>query len=233
VAEIHKLQFPDLEFDLEGECAAFQEMAEKIRPLVRDTFVEMQKAFKGGKRILVEGANATMLDIDFGTYPYVTSSRWAARRGAARRGIGLKKNSGNRLFPSPSLLVHFLLAPLCIPVSCSVGGACTGLGLPPHAIGDVFGVVKAYTTRVGDGGFPTEQLNVSCGRHQETLAPTFAQQTQHLTCAPPILPFLQEIGDQLQKKGVEVGTTTGRPRRCGWLDTVVVDYACQLNGVTR
>ena len=74
-ADIHKRQFPDLEFDLERECAGFQEMADKIRPLVRDTFVEMQKAYKAGKRILVEGANATMLDLDFGTYPYVTSSR--------------------------------------------------------------------------------------------------------------------------------------------------------------
>jgi len=99
-----------------------------------------------------------MLDIDFGTYPYVTSS------------------------------------------NCSIGGVCTGLGLSPRRIGDVYGVVKAYTTRVGDGPFPTEQKN--------------------------------EIGEFLQKTGAEVGVTTGRKRRCGWLDMFLLQYTNLVNGYT-
>jgi len=111
-----------------------------------------------GKKVLVEGANAAMLDIDFGTYPYVTSS------------------------------------------NCSIGGVCTGLGIPPKMVGDVFGVVKAYTTRVGDGPFPTE--------------------------------LTEEIGAFLQKEGREFGVTTGRPRRCGWLDIPLLRFTNQVNGYT-
>uniref|UniRef100_A0A7N6B2Z5 Adenylosuccinate synthetase n=1 Tax=Anabas testudineus TaxID=64144 RepID=A0A7N6B2Z5_ANATE len=119
----------------------------------------MYEALHGApKKILVEGANAALLDIDFGTYPFVTSS------------------------------------------NCTVGGACTGLGIPPLNIGDVFGVAKAYTTRVGIGAFPTEQLNA--------------------------------IGELLQTRGHEVGVTTGRKRRCGWLDLVIVRYAHMINGFT-
>merc|ERR1712119_110794 len=91
--------------------------AQRIRPLVVESVSYLNKKIKNNKKVLVEGANAGMIDIDFGTYPYVTSS------------------------------------------NCSIGGVCTGLGIPPRAIGDVFGVVKAYTTRVGDGPFPTELLN--------------------------------------------------------------------------
>ena len=109
--------------------------------------------------ILVEGANAAMLDIDFGTYPYVTSS------------------------------------------SCTVGGVCTGLGIQPGKIGDVIAILKAYTTRVGLGAFATELLN--------------------------------ETGEYLQWVGKEVGVTTGRKRRCGWLDLVVLKYSCMLNGYTQ
>lgn len=118
----------------------------------------MHTALKAGKTILVEGANAAMLDIDFGTYPYVTSS------------------------------------------NCSIGGVLTGLGLPPQTIGEVIGVVKAYTTRVGDGPFPTEQLNAT--------------------------------GELLQTRGAEIGVTTRRKRRCGWLDLPLLRYTGMVNGYT-
>lgn len=98
---------------------ASQVLAERLRPYVIDSVVYIHQALSDGKKVLVEGANAVMLDLDFGTYPYVTSS------------------------------------------SASVGGVSTGLGIPPKMIGNVIGVVKAYTTRVGEGPFPTEQLNVS------------------------------------------------------------------------
>lgn len=110
---------PDLNVDIDTELEKYKGYAEQVRPFVVETISYLNTAIKAGKTVLVEGANAAMLDIDFGTYPYVTSS------------------------------------------NCSVGGVCTGLGLPPSFIGDVYGVAKAYTTRVGDGPFPTEQLNVS------------------------------------------------------------------------
>uniref|UniRef100_A0A667YW49 Adenylosuccinate synthetase n=1 Tax=Myripristis murdjan TaxID=586833 RepID=A0A667YW49_9TELE len=136
-----------------------QEYGERLRPMVRDGVYYMYEALHGPpKKILVEGANAALLDIDFGTYPFVTSS------------------------------------------NCTVGGACTGLGIPPVNIGDVFGVSKAYTTRVGIGAFPTEQLNA--------------------------------VGELLQTRGHEVGVTTGRKRRCGWLDLVILKYAHMINGFT-
>ncbi|XP_054759109.2 adenylosuccinate synthetase isozyme 2-like [Lytechinus pictus] len=118
LVNIHQKLFPQLEVDVESELQRYKNYAEEIKPMVCDTVFLMDSLLKEpGKRILVEGANATMLDIDFGTYPYVTSS------------------------------------------NCSIGGVCTGLGVPPRSIGEVYGVVKAYTTRVGDGAFPTEQLN--------------------------------------------------------------------------
>uniref|UniRef100_A0A3B4BGZ0 Adenylosuccinate synthetase n=2 Tax=Periophthalmus magnuspinnatus TaxID=409849 RepID=A0A3B4BGZ0_9GOBI len=132
---------------------------ERIKPMVRDGVHFMHEALHGSpKKILVEGANAALLDIDFGTYPFVTSS------------------------------------------NCTVGGVCTGLGMPPQNVGEVYGVVKAYTTRVGIGAFPTEQSN--------------------------------ETGELLQTRGKEVGVTTGRKRRCGWLDLVLVKYAHMINGFT-
>ena len=136
----------------------------------------IHEALATNKRILVEGANALMLDIDYGTYPYVTSS------------------------------------------STTVGGICTGLGIPPRRIGKVIGVIKAYTTRVGGGPFPTEQLNV-CG---------FPPHLQYR-----ILIFLtttKETGVHFQEVGHEYGTTTGRRRRCGWLDLVVMKHSCLING---
>ncbi|XP_034834235.1 adenylosuccinate synthetase [Maniola hyperantus] len=158
LAENYKRMFPALELEIDSELVRYREYAEKIRPLVRDTVAYLHSEIENGKKVLVEGANAAMLDIDFGTYPYVTSS------------------------------------------NCSIGGVCTGLGLPPKLIGEVLGVVKAYTTRVGDGPFPTEL-------HDET-------------------------GTLLQERGHEVGVTTKRVRRCGWLDLVVVRYTAMVNGYT-
>ena len=111
------------------------------------------------KSILAEGAQGSLLDIDFGTYPYVTSSNTTA------------------------------------------AGACTGLGISPNSINDVFGIFKAYTTRVGSGPFPTE--------------------------------LFDDYGKKMSKVGNEFGATTGRPRRCGWLDLVALKYACRINGVTK
>jgi len=116
-------------------------------------------ALKAGKSVLAEGAQGTLLDIDFGSYPFVTSSNT-----------------------------------IC-------AGACTGLGLAPNAIGKVFGIFKAYCTRVGMGPFPTE--------------------------------LFDETGEKLRTAGNEFGSTTGRPRRCGWLDLVALKYTCMLNGVTE
>ncbi|XP_066534825.1 adenylosuccinate synthetase isozyme 2 isoform X2 [Hoplias malabaricus] len=151
--------YPSLEIDLDGELMKLEAYVDRIKPMVRDGVFFMYEALHGPpKKILVEGANAALLDIDFGTYPFVTSS------------------------------------------NCTVGGVCTGLGMPPQNVGEVYGVVKAYTTRVGIGAFPTEQKN--------------------------------DIGELLQTRGKEVGVTTGRKRRCGWLDLVLVKYAHMINGFT-
>ncbi|KAI7805032.1 adenylosuccinate synthetase isozyme 1 [Triplophysa rosa] len=155
----YQSMYPALKVDVEGELKKLKDYAERIRPLVRDGVYFMYDAIHGvPKKILVEGANAALLDIDFGTYPFVTSS------------------------------------------NCTVGGVCTGLGIPPANIGEVYGVSKAYTTRVGIGAFPTEQLNA--------------------------------VGELLQTRGHEVGVTTGRKRRCGWLDLVILKYAHMINGFT-
>ena len=130
-----------------------------LQPLITDTTQLLHEALEKGKKILLEGAQGTFLDIDHGTYPFVTSS------------------------------------------NCSSGGACTGTGLPPTAITAVNGILKAYTTRVGNGPFPTE--------------------------------LLDETGEFLQQKGHEFGTTTGRKRRCGWLDLVMANYARRINGIDR
>nr|CAH7746240.1 unnamed protein product [Callosobruchus chinensis] len=158
LAMMYQRMFPSLKVDIDAELKRYKEFAEKIRPLVFDTVCFLDKTLRSGKKVLVEGANAAMLDIDFGTYPYVTSS------------------------------------------NCSVGGVCTGLGIPPHRIGEIIGVVKAYTTRVGDGPFPTELPN--------------------------------DIGDLLQSRGAEIGVTTKRKRRCGWLDVFLLKYTNMINGYT-
>ena len=130
---------------------------ERMRPWVADVSLSLHTMMAAGKAVMFEGAQATLLDIDHGTYPFVTSS------------------------------------------NASVGGVCTGLGVPPRAIGGVLGVAKAYTTRVGEGPLPTE------------LSGTLA--------------------DRLRESGQEYGASTGRPRRCGWYDAVVVRYSARLNGL--
>lgn len=141
---------------LKEEVEKYKRYSERLEPYIADTVHIMNESILQKKKILVEGGQATMLDVDFGTYPFVTSS------------------------------------------SPSAGGICTGLGIAPRCIGDLIGVVKAYTSRVGSGPFPTELFGGS--------------------------------GDALRKAGMEFGTTTGRPRRCGWLDIVSLKYCCQING---
>ncbi|WP_286338018.1 adenylosuccinate synthase [Hydrogenimonas cancrithermarum] len=127
-----------------------------LMPYIADTTQMIWKYLDAGKKILLEGAQGTMLDIDHGTYPYVTSSNTVA------------------------------------------GGACTGMGLSPKTIGKVTGIAKAYCTRVGNGPFPSEEFGPE--------------------------------GERLRQQGHEFGTTTGRPRRCGWFDAVAIRHACALNG---
>jgi len=135
----------------------YEAAAERLRPHIINTVHFLHRALQRGKRILFEGAQGTFLDIDHGTYPYVTSSNTTA------------------------------------------GGACTGSGVPPNQIHRIIGVMKAYTTRVGSGPFPTEN---------------------------------KELGDLLHSLGREFGATTGRPRRCGWFDAVLVRHAVRVNGIT-
>jgi adenylosuccinate synthase len=132
--------------------------AKRLSPYVTNVSVEIQRAMQQGKQVLFEGAQGTHLDVDHGTYPYVTSSNTVS------------------------------------------GNACSGSGVGPKAITDVLGIVKAYTTRVGEGPFPSE--------------------------------LFDESGDILQQRGVEFGATTGRKRRCGWLDAVMLENAVRLNGLT-
>jgi len=148
-------RFKDLVVDADAEVARYRALFKEIEPFITDTVVYVNDSLKKGNKVLVEGANAVMLDIDFGTYPYVTSSNT-----------------------------------IC-------GGATTGLGISPNKVVERFGVVKAYTTRVGEGPFPSE--------------------------------LLDDKGEFLQTKGFEVGTTTGRKRRCGWLDLVVVGFGHLVN----
>ena len=149
----------DYEYDL-AEEKLFYEGIEVIRKFTRvDAEYVVNQFLEDEKSILAEGAQGTLLDIDFGSYPYVTSSNT-----------------------------------IC-------AGACTGMGVAPSAIGEVFGIFKAYCTRVGSGPFPSELLN--------------------------------EEGDLLRELGKEFGSTTGRPRRCGWLDLVALKYSLMLNGVTQ
>ena len=147
-------------FDLAAAESEWKEaMGRMLQLPLADTDVLIQEAYRAGKRILAEGAQGTMLDVEFGTYPFVTSSTTTA------------------------------------------AGACTGLGLAPNRIGEVIGIFKAYCTRVGSGPFPTELDN--------------------------------ELGESIRQKGHELGSTTGRPRRTGWLDLVALKYAVEVNGVTQ
>lgn len=137
--------FPSLEVDTEEELKKYEYYANELRPLVVETVGYLHSALKEGKRILVEGANAAMLDIDFGNNETskISVSSWLI----------------NEIL---ILLITLGTYPYVTSSNCSIGGVCTGLGLPPSTIGDIIGVVKAYTTRVGDGPFPTELINVSC-----------------------------------------------------------------------
>jgi adenylosuccinate synthase len=151
--------YSDSELFIEEQTKWF----DAIRTLKDYEFIDSEyyinKALKERKTVLAEGAQGSLLDVDYGTYPFVTSS------------------------------------------NTTVSGVCSGLGVPPSAIGNVTGIFKAYTTRVGSGPFPTELDN--------------------------------EIGEKMRKIGSEFGATTGRPRRCGWLDLPALKYACMINGVTE
>ncbi|MCK5737702.1 adenylosuccinate synthetase, partial [bacterium] len=148
----------DQKLDIEQLISDALKMGKEMLPFLADVSIAVDNAIKANKRVLIEGAQGTLLDIDFGTYPFVTSS------------------------------------------NSTSGGACTGVGVGPTKINEVIGIIKAYTTRVGMGPFPTE--------------------------------LTDEAGENLQKIGKEFGATTGRPRRCGWFDTVVARYAARVNGVT-
>lgn len=146
------------ELDYEKILQEYLGYAQRVRPYIADASLEVNSFLDQGKKVLFEGAQGTLLDLDHGTYPYVTSSN---------------------------------------PVA---GAACIGAGVGPTRIAKVVGVVKSYTTRVGEGPFPTE-----------------------LTC---------QTGELIRSRGGEYGTTTGRPRRCGWFDTVIVRYAVRISGIS-
>ncbi len=145
-------------FQLEKVFQQYMGYAERLKDYVADTSAVLNKAIERGRKVLFEGAQGTHLDVDFGTYPYVTSS------------------------------------------SAAAGGACTGTGVGPTKINKVMGVVKAYTTRVGSGPFPTEMPDA--------------------------------VGARFQERGKEFGATTGRPRRCGWFDGVLLRHAARVNGLS-
>ena len=145
------------ELDVEEMIRTYQDFDKKIDSYVTDTSQFLNNELRKGKKVLAEGAQGSLLDVDHGTYPFVTSSN---------------------------------------PTS---GGACTGLGIPPTSVTKIIGIVKAYSTRVGNGPFPTELEN--------------------------------EIGEKLRSIGHEFGATTGRPRRCGWLDIFSLNYSLKINGV--
>ena len=150
--------FGHSKLDAESIIEEYSAYAKRLEPYVTDTINLVHKALDNGEKIICEGAQATLLDIDFGTYPFVTSS------------------------------------------SPTIGGVCTGSGIGPKDIGEVYGVIKAYSSRVGKGPYLTEEDN--------------------------------EIGDTIRELGHEYGTTTKRPRRCGWLDLVALKYAARLNSMT-
>lgn len=144
---------------LEEDINKFLDACRQIRPFISDTSYYINNAISSNKNIMLEGAQGALLDIDYGTYPFVTSS------------------------------------------NPSAGGACTGAAVPPNKINRIVGITKAYCTRVGNGPFPTEQKN--------------------------------NIGELLSKRGNEFGSTTGRARRCGWLDLVALNYSIMINGITE
>jgi adenylosuccinate synthase len=152
----HRFKLPKV--DPEQVLAEYLEYGKLLAPHISDVNQVLHTRISGGSRVLFEGAQGTLLDIDHGTYPFVTSSNTVA------------------------------------------GNVCCGAGISPSMVNKVWGVVKAYTTRVGQGGFPTE--------------------------------LTDELGEEIRKRGAEFGATTGRPRRCGWLDLVVVNHSIRLSGLT-
>ena len=156
--KIIKAVYGQKELDAQKIYDEYSEYAKKLAPYVCDTSILVYDAIKADKKVLFEGAQGVLLDLDMGTYPYVTSSH---------------------------------------PVA---GGFCIGAGIGPTLIKEVLGVGKAYTTRVGKGPFPTE--------------------------------LDDEIGERIRREGAEYGTTTGRPRRCGWLDVLILKFAVRVNGMT-
>ena len=150
LAESMMRSYPGLEIDVEGQLDYYRSISERVCAMTTDTIEYTNEAYDMGKKILIEGANATMLDIDFGTYPFVTSSNTIS------------------------------------------AGVCNGLGVAPQRIGEVIGITKAYCTRVGSGPFPSELHG--------------------------------EVGEFLRQEGGEFGATTGRPRRCGWIDIPLSSY---------
>jgi adenylosuccinate synthase len=154
------LQIYNFDYELSELEDSWFDAIEKLKEYKQvESVYFINEALKKGKKILAEGAQGSMLDIDFGTYPFVTSSNT---------------------------------------ISAAV---CTGLGISPKHIGEVIGITKAYCTRVGSGPFPSE--------------------------------LTDETGEKLRKEGAEFGATTGRPRRCGWIDLPALNYACLINGVTK
>jgi adenylosuccinate synthase len=150
--------FDEKPLDPDVVCSQYSVYADRLRPFMADTVAMVHEALSANKRVVFEGAQGTMLDLDHGTFPFVTSSTTLA------------------------------------------GGVCAGAGVGPQTVRGVIGIVKAYSTRVGEGPFPTE--------------------------------LLDETGETLRKQGHEFGATTGRPRRCGWLDCVQLRRAAKLNGAT-
>ena len=145
-------------FDSSEILDRYLPLGERLSSLVTDTSLLLHHSLERGDRVIFEGSQGAFLDLDHGTYPYVTSS------------------------------------------STTAGGVCSGLGIGPRSIKEILGVVKAYTTRVGEGPFPTEETG--------------------------------EVGERMRRRGVEYGTTTGRPRRCGWFDAVMGRYSARINGYT-
>ena len=155
----YKTMYSSLKHDIKDELQKFKEYAKRIKPMLADTSHYLNEAIENGQTVLIEGANGMLLDIDHGTYPFVTSS------------------------------------------NATIGGAIAGTGLPALKLKSLIGIIKAYTTRVGEGPFPSELNN--------------------------------ELGVQIREQGGEYGSTTGRPRRCGWFDAVVAKYSCMINGYSH
>lgn len=156
IFDVYKI---DIKLDKKEILEKYSKFGEILKKYITSTHIELNKAINSGKSILLEGAQGTMLDVDFGTYPYSTSSHTVA------------------------------------------GGSVIGAGIPLKKVDEIIGIVKAYTTRVGEGPLPTE--------------------------------LFDDVGKHLAQNGHEFGTTTNRPRRCGWLDLVVVKHSCMISGITK